>query len=28
VNLNGTPGLTPIGRGVTAVIYRVGPCKS
>ena len=28
VDLNGTPGLTPIGRGVTAVIYRVGPCKS
>jgi len=28
VNLSGTPGLTPIGEGLTAVIYRVGDCKS
>jgi len=28
VNLSGTPGLTPIGEGFTAVIYRVGDCKS
>jgi hypothetical protein len=28
VNLIHTPGLTPIGRGVTAVVYRVGDCKS
>ncbi|MBE3076481.1 MAG: hypothetical protein IMZ75_16365, partial [Actinobacteria bacterium] len=27
VNLSGTPGLTPIGEGLTAVIYRVGDCK-
>ncbi len=28
VNLSGTPGLTPIGEGLTAVIYRVGDCRS
>jgi len=28
VNLNNTPGLTPIGHGVSAVIYRVGHCQS
>jgi hypothetical protein len=28
VNLDGTPGLTEIGRGATAVVYRVGACKS
>ena len=28
VNLQATPGLTPIGKGVSAVIYRVGACKS
>jgi hypothetical protein len=28
VNLFGTPGLTPIGKGLTTVIYRVGDCKS
>jgi hypothetical protein len=28
VDLYGTPGLTPIGRGSSAVIYRVGSCKS
>jgi hypothetical protein len=28
VNLQTTPGLTPIGKGVSAVIYRVGDCKS
>jgi hypothetical protein len=28
VNLAGTSGLTPIGRGLTTVIYRVGDCKS
>jgi len=28
VNLYRTPGLTPIGKGLTVVIYRVGDCKS
>jgi hypothetical protein len=28
VDLNNTPGLTPIGHGVSAVIYRVGHCQS
>ena len=28
VNLYDTPGLTPIGYGASAVIYRVGDCKS
>jgi hypothetical protein len=28
VNLQSTPGLTPIGRGISVVIYRVGDCKS
>jgi hypothetical protein len=28
VDLYGTPGLTPIGYGASAVIYRVGDCKS
>jgi hypothetical protein len=28
VDLFDTPGLTPIGFGATAVIYRVGPCAS
>lgn len=28
VNLTDTPGLTPIGFGASAVIYRVGDCKS
>jgi hypothetical protein len=28
VDLFGTPGLTPIGKGVTIAIYRVGDCKS
>jgi hypothetical protein len=28
VNLQTTPGLTPIGRSASVVIYRVGNCKS
>ncbi len=28
VNLAGTPGLTVIGSGVSAVVYRVGQCQS
>jgi hypothetical protein len=28
VDLSGTPGLTPIGYGESAVIYRVGDCRS
>ena len=28
VNLYTTPGLTPIGRGATVTIYRVGDCRS
>ena len=28
VNLSGTPGLTPLGEGLTAAIYHVGDCKS
>jgi hypothetical protein len=28
VDLYNTPGLTPIGHGVSAVIYRVGACRS
>jgi hypothetical protein len=28
VNLRGTPGLTPVGSGASAVIYRVGNCRS
>ena len=28
VGLQGTPGLTPIGNGVSAVVYRVGACRS
>jgi len=28
VDLRGTPGLTPIGFGVSVVIYRVGDCTS
>jgi hypothetical protein len=28
VDLNNTPGLTPIGHGVSAVVYRVGRCQS
>jgi len=28
VNLEGTPGLTPMGRGATVVVYRVGECQS
>jgi hypothetical protein len=28
VDLYDTPGLTPIGYGASAVIYRVGDCKS
>ena len=28
VDLFNTPGLTPIGHGVSAVVYRVGQCQS
>jgi hypothetical protein len=28
IDLNDTPGLTPIGYGASVVIYRVGDCKS
>ena len=28
VGLQGTPGLTPIGNGLSAVVYRVGDCRS
>jgi len=28
VNLEDTPGLTVLGKGLTAVVYRVGDCKS
>jgi len=28
VDLNNTPGLTPIGHGASVVIYRVGSCQS
>jgi hypothetical protein len=28
VNLQDTPGLTPIDYGASATIYRVGACKS